>query len=255
MVRQEQNMNKDGSKGEALDRRGPACCPAAMRTPFPDLSVVIPARAAAASLPATLRALGDWPREVIVADCGSPDGTAVVAAELGARVVPAPEGRGVQLAAGVAAAEGEWLLLLHADTVLAEGWAEAVATFASAPGAARRAGYFRFRLDDDAPAARRLERAVAWRCRWLALPYGDQGLLVHRTLLERAGGIPESPIMEDVTLVRRLGRARLAAIDADAVTSAERWRRDGYLRRSARNLLVLSLWFLGVPPRVLARLY
>jgi rSAM/selenodomain-associated transferase 2 len=229
--------------------------PRADGKPFPDLSVVIPARNAAAALPATLQALAAWPREVIVADCGSADGTAVVAAELGARVVPAPEGRGIQLAAGVAAAEGEWLLLLHADTVLAPGWAEAVAGFASAPGAAGRAGYFRFRLDDDAPEARRLERVVAWRCRRLALPYGDQGLLIHRTLLARAGGIPELPIMEDVTLVRRLGRTRLAPIDADAMTSAARWRRDGYLRRSARNLIILSLWVVGVPPRLLARLY
>ncbi len=222
---------------------------------FPDLSVVIPARNAAASLPATLTALGAWPREVIVADCGSPDGTAVVAAECGARVVPAPEGRGVQLAAGVAAAAGEWLLLLHADTVLAEGWAEAVAAFTCERGAEGRAGYFRFRLDDASPAARRLERLVALRCRLFALPYGDQGLLIHRSLLARVGGIPELPIMEDVTLVRRLGRARLAPIGAEAITSAERWRRDGYLRRSARNLALLSLWALGVPPRVLARLY
>lgn len=226
-----------------------------MPPPFPDLSVVIPARNAAASLPATLAALGPWPREVIVADCGSADGTAVVAAELGARVVPAPEGRGVQLAAGVAAASGEWLLLLHADTVLGSGWAEAVAAFAAEPDAPGRAGYFRFRLDDDSAAARRLERAVAWRCRRLALPYGDQGLLLHRRLLVRVGGIPEAPIMEDVILVRRLGRMRLRPLEADAVTSAERWRREGYLRRSARNLLILALWFAGVPPRALLRLY
>lgn len=227
----------------------------AMPKPFPELSVVIPARNAAAALPATLAALGPWPREVIVAECGSPDGTAIVAAECGARVVPAPEGRGVQLAAGVAAAQMPWLLLLHADTRLGEGWAEAVSAFVAERGAEGRAGYFRFRLDDDAPAARRLERAVAWRCRRLGLPYGDQGLLIHRLLLERIGGIPELPLMEDVTLVRRLGRRRLAPIAADAVTSAERWRREGYLRRSARNLALLSLWFAGVPPRLLARLY
>lgn len=226
-----------------------------MDVPFPDLAVVIPARNAAATLPRTLAALGPWPREVIVADCGSPDGTAIVAAECGARVVPAPEGRGVQLAAGVAAAKAPWLLLLHADTTLGEGWAEAVAAFVAEPGAEGRAGYFRFRLDDAAAAARRLERAVAWRCRALGLPYGDQGLLIHRSLLARVGGIPELPIMEDVTLARRLGRRRLAPIAAEAVTSAERWRRGGYLRRSARNLAILSLWFAGVPPRLLARLY
>jgi hypothetical protein len=66
--------------------------------------------------------------------------------------------------------------------------------------------------------------------------------------------VPDLPLMEDVTLARRLGRSRLREIGAEAVTSAEKYRREGYLRRSARNLGLLSLWFLGVPPRVLARL-
>lgn len=215
---------------------------------------MIPTRNAAATLPAALAALGGSPREVVVADCGSADGTAVIAAELGARVVAAPEGRGTQLAAGVAAAEMPWLLLLHADTVLSPDWAAAVAAFTAAPDAARVAGYFRFRLDDEAPAARRLERAVAWRCRWLGLPYGDQGLLIHRGLLGRLGGVPQEPIMEDVALVRRLGRGRIREIGAEAVTSAEKYRREGYLRRSARHLGLLSLWFLGLPPRRIARL-
>jgi hypothetical protein len=100
---------------------------------------------------------------------------------------------------------------------------------------------------------------VAWRCRVLALPYGDQGLLIHRDLLAAVGGIRPLPLMEDVDLVRRLvrrgGRARLVALDAVAVTSAERWRREGYAGRSARNLLCLSLWFAGVPPRIIARVY
>lgn len=221
---------------------------------FPDLAVVIPARNAAETLPATLASLGDAPRTVVVADCGSADGTAIVAAELGARVVPSPEGRGVQLAMGVAACTEPWLLLLHADTVLSPGWQNAVTAFAAAPDASRVAGYFRFRLDDEATEARRLEAAVAWRCRWLGLPYGDQGLLIHRGLLGRVGGVPEEPMMEDVALVHRLGRRRLRPIGAEAVTSAAKFRRDGYLRRSARNIGLLSLWFLGVPPRVLARL-
>jgi hypothetical protein len=61
--------------------------------------------------------------------------------------------------------------------------------------------------------------------------------------------------MEDVDLIRRIGRSRLEALPADVVTSAERWEREGYLRRSARNLLCLSLWFAGVPPRQILRLY
>lgn len=194
------------------------------------------------------------------ADVRPPEGVAEVVLALphGAapdprwRCVHAPRGRGAQLAAGVAAATRPWLLLLHADTALGEGWRDAARAAMADPA---RAGYFRFRLDDDAPAARRLERAVAWRCRALALPYGDQGLLIHRDLLAAAGGVRPLPLMEDVDLVRRLGRARLRPLAADAVTSAARWRREGYLRRSARNLLVLGLWFLGVREARLARIY
>jgi rSAM/selenodomain-associated transferase 2 len=219
------------------------------------LSVVLPALNAGAGLGGTLAALAGGPEEVVVVDGGSTDGTAAIAEAAGARVVAAPRGRGVQLAAGAAAARGPWLLFLHADTGLGEGWVEAVRRVVASPEGAARAWHFRFALDDAAPQARRLERAVAWRCRVLGLPYGDQGLLIHRDLLERIGGIRPLPLMEDVDLVRRLGRARIGAIAVPAVTSAARWRRDGYLKRSSRNLLCLGLWFAGVPPRIIARVY
>ncbi len=222
---------------------------------IPGLSVVIPALNAAATLPGVFAALLYGPAEIILVDGGSSDDTAALAEARGAFVVRAPRGRGLQLAAGLAAARGPWLLLLHADTRLATGWEAAVCRVMADATAIRRAWYFRFALDDRSPAARRLERAVAWRCRLFALPYGDQGLLIHRDLLERIGGIRPLPLMEDVDLVRRLGRARLGALPVAAVTSAARWRREGYLRRSSRNLLCLGLWFLGVPPRIIARMY
>jgi rSAM/selenodomain-associated transferase 2 len=219
---------------------------------FRDLSIVIPALNAAPCLNATLATL-DVGAEVIVVDGGSSDRTVSITRAAGARVLLAPRGRGSQIGAGVAAARNHWLLLLHADTKLQPGWRDAVAEHMA--GGSGRAGYFRFVLNSSDRRARRLERVVTWRSRVLGLPYGDQGLLIHRDLLRELGGIAPIPLMEDVDLIRRIGRNRLVALPADALTSAVRWERDGYLRRSARNLLCLSLWFAGVPPRLLLHLY
>ncbi len=216
------------------------------------ISIIIPALNAATTLPCTLSAL-DSAGEVIVVDGGSRDGTAAVAEAHDARVVTSRRGRGSQIAAGIAAARNPWLLLLHADTRLAPGWHRAAARHMHLHP--EKAGYFHLAFDSDSPKARRLERAVAWRCRILALPYGDQGLLIHRDLLTQAGGIRPLLLMEDVDLVRRLGRARLTPLDATATTSAARYDRDGWTRRSMRNLFCLTLWFIGVPPRLIALIY
>lgn len=227
------------------------------------VAVVIPTLDAAAELPATLAVLGaagagarSIVREIVVADGGSRDDTVRLARAAGARViVAAPRGRGPQLAAGAAAASGDWLLFLHADCRPEPGWQAAVAAFVAAPEAAGRAGYFTLMLDDPLPAARRLERLVAWRCRALALPYGDQGLLIARTLYDNVGGFAKLPLMEDVDLARRLGRRRLAPLGATMRASARRYRDGGYVRRPLRNLCCLALYCLGVPAPLIARLY
>ncbi len=225
-----------------------------MMTERPRLSVIVPALNAVEGLAATLAAL-DPADEIIVVDGGSRDATVALARELGARAIETAAGRGEQLAAGASAATADWLLFLHADTVLSPGWREIVGDFVSSAGAAERAACFRFALDDGSPQARRLERWVAWRVAALALPYGDQGLLIHRALYDAVGGYRPLPLMEDVDLVRRLGRRRLTVLDASAVTSARRWRQGGWLARSARNLLCLTLFCLGVPAERIARLY
>ena len=222
-----------------------------------DLSVVVPTLNAAGTLAEALSRIqgAEIVREIVAVDGGSADGTTDIAKATGARVVTAPRGRGTQFAHGAAAAAGQWLLFLHADTGLGPGWADAISAFMAEPSNRDRAGYFRLVLDDPNPAARRIERWALRRCRWLGLPYGDQGLVVHRSLYDRVGGYRPLALMEDVDLVRRIGRRRLVLLPADAVTSAARYRRDGWIARPLRNLALLGLWHMGVPARWLARLY
>lgn len=220
------------------------------------LSVVIPVLNAAQVLPACLAAFARWPDvEILVSDGGSTDDSTVVAVQNGARIVAGIRGRGAQLARGATAATGDWLLFLHADTVLDQVGTRAAREFIADPANARRAAYFRLALDDADPRARRIERMAAWRCRALALPYGDQGLLIARAFHDSLGGYRPLPLMEDVELVRRIGRARLVMLDAVATTSAQRYRRDGWLARPLRNLFCLALYFAGMPPKAILPLY
>jgi rSAM/selenodomain-associated transferase 2 len=227
------------------------------------ISVVIPTLNAQAELGATLSALvpaavDGLVRQVVISDGGSTDDTARIAEAAGAEFISGSGGRGVQLRLGAEAARCPWLLFLHADTALEPGWErEAVGFMQRAnEGAARaRAGYFRFRLDDRGAMPRLLEKMVAFRCALFRLPYGDQGLLIPRALYDEIGGFSPIPLMEDVDLIRRLGRRRLSMLDANAVTSPRRYRSDGYLPRIARNLYCLALYYFKVPPAEIVKRY
>jgi rSAM/selenodomain-associated transferase 2 len=216
-----------------------------------DLDVVIPTLNAARSLARTLESLRG--ERVTVCDGGSRDDTMTIARQAGAIVMVTEPGRGRQLVDGALAGSAPWLLFLHADTTLSKGWATTARQFMALPAA--KAGYFRLRFASADPRARRLERLVAWRCRTFGLPYGDQGLLIERGFYRRIGGFRALPLMEDVDFVRRIGRRNLVALDADAVTSAERYERDGWLARPIRNLSCLALYFAGLSPGVIRRLY
>jgi rSAM/selenodomain-associated transferase 2 len=223
-----------------------------------ELDVVIPTLNAAASLARTLAALGTpdgLSLRVTVCDGGSRDTTQAIAQEAGARVVTAPAGRGQQLAAGADAGRAPWLFFLHADSQPAASWAEAVRRFTTASENNNRAAYFHLRFDSPDPRARRIERLAAWRSGTLGLPYGDQGLVMARTFYRGLGGFAALPLMEDVDLVRRIGRRRLVPLAADMITSARRYERDGWMLRPLRNLSCLALYFAGVPAHAIRRLY
>jgi rSAM/selenodomain-associated transferase 2 len=192
-------------------------------------------------------------RELIVSDGGSTDDTCTILEAVGATIKHAPAGRSSQLLAGAQAANGPWLLFLHADTALAPGWTDAV--WRHIENHPDKAASFRLRYHSDDPEARWLERRVALRIKLFSLPYGDQGLLISRDLYTVLGGFTKMPLMEDVDIMRRIGARRLNMLAVDAITSAAKYERDGWRKRAWANAWLTVQFFAGVTADALAKRY
>jgi rSAM/selenodomain-associated transferase 2 len=163
-------------------------------------------------------------------------------------------GRGVQMNAGAKRARGRWLVFLHADTRLGAGWLDLLRRLDEQPSIV--GGSFRFALDSAARWARWIERGVRLRVRLFDLAYGDQALFARRDVFEELRGYTELPLMEDVDFIRRLRRrGRLEHADVPALTSARRWERDGWIRRTVENVALILLFLAGWSPAWLARRY
>lgn len=217
------------------------------------ISVIIPALEVGEALRPTLDSVKGCVDDLVVSDGWSSDNTVAYAKQSGANVVVGERGRGQQLSRGAEFATGDWLLFLHADTVLEDGWINEARKFLAENS--EKAAVFRFALDDLSLWARMIEKGVALRCRLLALPYGDQGLLISRALYDTIGGYKPIPLFEDVDIIRRLGRRRLVILNSTAMTSPARYQRGGFLRRPLKNLMLLLFYYQGVSLEKLARFY
>ena len=223
----------------------------------PPLAVVIPALEEAGRLPLLLADLAAAPAglvaERVVVDGGSRDGSDRLARLAGARLIRSGPGRGRQLKCGVAASTAPWLLLLHADARLPPAWDQAVA---AAMATATGAWCFDLAVEGSGLSLRLLELAVACRTRLRRLPYGDQGLLLPRSLLTACGGVAPLPLMEDLDLVLRLRRqAPLRCLGLPLQVDGRRWHRHGVLACAWRNAQLRRAWRRGTAEETLARLY
>jgi rSAM/selenodomain-associated transferase 2 len=217
------------------------------------LAIVIPTLNEEAALRQLLPAALAAADEVVVSDGGSLDGTVEVARTLGARVVTGPPGRGGQLTRGADATDAPLLLFLHADTRLPPDGVERVRA-AVAGGAA--GGGFLMRFDARGARLRLGERLINARTRLIRCPLGDQAHFVTREAFRALGGYRDWPILEDLDFALRLRRhGRTALIDSPVTTAARRFVRQGVVRTVATNWLIWILYFCGVSPHRLARLY
>ncbi len=221
------------------------------------ISVIVPALNEALTLPSTLARLHHPAfTEVIVVDGGSQDGTLAAAALTAptARILTAPAGRARQMNVGAAAAKGTVLLFLHADTLLPATAADDITAALADPLVV--GGRFDARLNPDRGLLWAVGRMMSWRSRVTGIATGDQAIFVRRKVFEELGGFPEIPLMEDVSFSQRLKRAgRIANLRSCVMTSGRRWEQHGPLRTILLMWTLRLLYFLGVSPQRLKRLY
>lgn len=230
---------------------------------FPDLipgrlSIVIPTMNEAKRLPHAIQSIQAHSTDpsnlqVIVADGGSEDDTVQRALELGATVVSASPGRGIQMNAGASIASGENLLFLHADAILPERFDEIIRTMLEQPFVA---GAFQLKIDHDTHQLRLVAHLANLRSKWLERPYGDQGIFLPAKTFFQLGGFRNWPLMEDFELAQRLRKlGRIGLAEVPVTVSARRWQRRGVVRTTLLNQIIVAAWRMGVSPDRLARWY
>ena len=218
------------------------------------ISVIIPVLNEAKILDQSLSRLTPQLKghELIIVDGGSTDETLAIAKKHG-QVISSESGRARQSNVGAAAAQGDTLLFLHADVWLDSGAVKGVETAISEGYVG---GAFRQRIEGTHPLYRLIECVANFRAKRLRIFYGDGGIFVHRTHFDRIGGFPDIPIMEEVGFSRKLCQhGEVTLVEPGIHISVRRWQQNGIIRTTLTNWLITLLYFFGVPPNRLAKLY
>lgn len=221
-----------------------------------NLSVIIPTLNADEQLPAILQNLRGY--KVLVVDGGSTDATQEVAQKAKAKWLISEKGRGFQIANGIEKAcqiwgSSNWILILHADTQLDETAKNAISRHIQSED--KRAGYFKLAYRSNDFASKVVTSLANWRANTFGLPFGDQGLLIHSSLLAEMGGYPRQSLMEDVTISRLLGKQRLVCLGQGLTTCPQKYENDGWMRRSIIHLVCLTMHLSGMDPKRVMRFY
>jgi rSAM/selenodomain-associated transferase 2 len=205
------------------------------------ISVIIPTYNEEKALPKTLARLSSQAGhyELIIVDGGSTDRTCEIAlAQPQARLLTAQKGRAWQMNAGAVSARGEWLLFLHADTLLPEGALQDLNALENDQKI--QAGGFHHRFSDEDWRLRLISTVDNLRARVTRIIYGDQAMFVRRTLFERLGGFPEQAFLEDVVFCQRLKQVSTPRLlEQHVITDSRKFVQMGIWRSFARCLAIL----------------
>ncbi|ABV50259.1 Glycosyltransferase involved in cell wall biogenesis [Prochlorococcus marinus str. MIT 9215] len=211
------------------------------------ISIIIPTINEANNLPLLLSDLSSIQKEgeIIIVDCGSEDKTIDIANIYGAKVCISKErNRGFQLNLGAKNSKGDWLIFLHADTRLNHDWFRKINSFLK--GNKNSIYYFKFKINNKKIVYRVLEILVNFRSRFFKQPYGDQGLIIHRTTYLKNNGFRKIPLMEDVDFLRRLKKTiDLKQLNSSIFISSRKWERTNIFLQAIKNWQFRRRWLKG----------
>ncbi len=211
------------------------------------ISIIIPTINEANNLPLLLSDLSNIQKEgeIIIVDCGSEDKTIDIANIYGAKIFIAKErNRGLQLDTGAKNSKGEWLIFLHADTRLTHDWFKKIKSFLN--GNKNIIYYFEFKINHKKIIYRVLEILVNFRSKFFKQPYGDQGLIIHRTTYFKNNGFRKIPLMEDVDFLRRLNKKKdLKQLNLPIFISSRKWERTNFFLQAIKNWHFRRRWLKG----------
>ena len=210
------------------------------------ISIIIPTINEANNLPLLLSDLSSIQEkgEIIIVDCESEDKTIDIANIYGAKVCKSKErNRGLQLDIGAKYSKGDWLIFLHADTRLTHDWFRKTKSFLK--GNKNNIYYFKFKINDKKIIYRGLEILVNFRSKYLKQPYGDQGLIIHRTIYFKNNGFRKIPLMEDVDFLRRLNNKNLKQLNSPIFISSRKWERTNIFFQAIKNWHFRRRWLKG----------
>ena len=227
---------------------------------IPNLSIIIPTINEASHLPLLIADLKGWPLnlELIVVDGGSSDLTISITKIQGVKVIKSLKlNRGYQLNIGASIAKGNWLLFLHADSRLIDSKSVRNLIDITKDSLSEKYGwYFDFKINKNELQFRILELAVALRCYFLQRPYGDQGLLINKSLYQSIGGFSSLKIMEDIELITRLTKkTKLKRIGAQIYTDGRKWDNTNIINRAIKNARLRKRWRTGYDINKLSKEY
>ena len=210
------------------------------------ISIIIPTINEANNLPLLLSDLSiiNKKGEIIIVDCGSQDKTIDVANIYGAKIFKSKErNRGLQLDIGAKNSKGDWLIFLHADTRLTDDWFRKINSVLE--GDKDYIYYFKFKINHKKIIYRVLEILVNFRGQYLKQPYGDQGLIIHRTNYFKNNGFSKIPLMEDVDFLRRLNNKNLKQLNSPIFISSRKWERTNIFLQAIKNWRFRRRWLNG----------